>query len=146
MKQKQLILNLYFYLSIVIAAAVALLFETDCLPAGEWTARPMTEFVMTYVMEIAAIGFTWLSLRMFKLNRVQRFLKGDAEQGNRRYFMLALLRLSMLCLPMMLDTVFYYLFMKVTFAGLAGIHFLSLFFVMPTRARFESETAPTSHP
>ena len=146
MKQKQIVLNVYFYLSIVLAAGLALLFETNCLPTGEWSTQTTKEFLITYAMEAVAIGFTWLSLRMFKLKHVQGFLQGDVARGNRRYFALALVRLSLLCIPLLLDVVFYYLFMRVTFAGLAGIHLLSLFFVAPTRARFESESGMRSEP
>jgi hypothetical protein len=49
------------------------------------------------------------------------------------------LRLGLLSVPMILNTLFYYLFMNVAFGYMAIILFLCLFFVVPTMDRCQSE-------
>jgi hypothetical protein len=48
-------------------------------------------------------------------------------------------RLLMLCVPMVLNTVLYYMFMNVAFGYMGIILFLCLFFIVPTRERCMSE-------
>ena len=48
-------------------------------------------------------------------------------------------RLLMLCVPMIVNTVLYYVFMNVAFGYMGIILFLCLFFVMPTMDRCLSE-------
>ena len=48
-------------------------------------------------------------------------------------------RMMLLAVPLLLNILFYYLFMKVMFAYLAIILAISLIFIIPTVARCESE-------
>jgi len=51
------------------------------------------------------------------------------------------LRLSLLALPLVANTLLYYAFLNVAFGYLGIILFLSILFVRPTRQRFEKESA-----
>ena len=48
-------------------------------------------------------------------------------------------RLLALCLPMVINTILYYLYMNVAFGYLAIVLLLALTFIVPTKARCESE-------
>ena len=119
MKRTYKVLNTIFIVSLCISAAMVLLFETDILPDGVChTATGAAEFVWATVMELA-----------------RRLVSAEAllSWGS--------LRLLMLCVPMVLNTLLYYMYMNVAFGYMGIILFLCLFFVMPTKARCESEVA-----
>ena len=53
-----------------------------------------------------------------------------------------MLRMLMLCVPVISNLTLYYLFLNPTFAYLALIHVISLMFVYPTMDRCVAETTP----
>ena len=131
MKKKNFYLTILFYSNILIALVLFILFESNVLLEGDWTEQPMTEFVVTYTMELLSIVFVWLSLRLLKFNQIQKWLF---------YFLLALSRILAIGLPLILNVLFYYLFINTTFAGLSAIHLLVLMFVFPSKDRFQNDT------
>ena len=125
MKRTYNVLNTIFIASLCISAAMVLLFETDILPDGVChTATGAAEFVWATVMELFRFG-----------SIARRLVSAEAllSWGS--------LRLLMLCVPMVLNTLLYYMYMNVAFGYMGIILFLCLFFVMPTKARCESEVA-----
>ena len=88
MKKKNIYLNILFYSNILIALVLFILFESNILFEGGWTEQPMKEFVVTYTMELLAIVFVWLSLRLLKFNKIQNWLFSDSEKIESRYFLL----------------------------------------------------------
>ena len=87
MNKKNLYLNILFYSNILIALVLFILFESNILLEGCWTEQPMKEFVVTYTMELLAIVFVWLSLRLLKFNKIQNWLFSDSEKIESRYFL-----------------------------------------------------------
>ena len=116
MKKKNIYLNILFYSNILIALVLFILFESNILLEGGWTEQPMKEFVVTYTMELLAIVFVWLSLRLLKFNQIQNWLFSDS-----------------------------YLFINTTFAGLSAIHLLALMFVFPSKDRFKNDTTSSNN-
>lgn len=125
-----------FATSVVLSAAMLVLFETGIVAEGVYAALPggQLEFAFAMVMEIATICLIPLALRLFKFKKVAESLK--TVDGLRLW---GTVRLAILCVPMVVNTLLYYLFMNVAFGYLAIILFLCLFFVMPTRQRCEAE-------
>ena len=140
MKKKNLYLNILFYSNILIALVLFILFESNIIEGG-WTEQPLKEFVVTYTMELLAIVFVWLSLRLLKFNQIQNWLFSDSEKIESKYFLLASTRILAIGLPLILNVLFYYLFINTTFAGLSAIHLLALMFVFPSKDRFKNDTA-----
>lgn len=97
-----------------------------------------TEFYMLMAMELASVCLIPLALWMFRAKAVKRRL---AEEREKALLPFGLARIGLLALPMATDIVFYYLTMIPSFAYLAIIHFLAMFFIFPSKERCVSEVA-----
>lgn len=135
MKNTQRLLMCVFGAAIVTSLMLVVLFETDLLPVGILSGTGGSdEFVAATVMELATLCCVPVALRLFKFGKVGKALSD--EQGLRRW---GVVRLLMLCLPMVANTLLYYLYMNVAFGYMGIVLFLCLAFVVPTKARCESE-------
>lgn len=120
---------------VVVALALTVLFETDIMPCGILKGRDGSgEFVAAMIMELFTICVIPVALRLFRFSRVARSL--ISAEALLRW---GLLRLVMLCVPLVANTLLYYLYMNVAFGYMGIILFLCLAFVLPTKARCESE-------
>lgn len=138
MKQVQRVLMLEFWIPVAISLVMVALFEAGILEKGLLATDKSSEFVLASVMELLTLCCIPLSLFLLRIKRVGRWLHKDEVEG--RYLTLATIRLDMLCVPMMANTLLYYLYMFVGFAYLAIILLLTLFFVYPSMARCVDET------
>lgn len=120
-----------------ITVLLVVLFETDVLPSGLMATEKQTEFLLTTLMELLTLASVYMSLRLFKFDKVHQELVTRKADGLRRW---GLIRLAILLLPMPLNTVLYYLFMNTTFGYMAIILAICLPFVYPSEARCEAET------
>lgn len=120
-----------------ITVVLVVLFETDVLPSGLMATEKQTEFLLTTLMELLTLASVYMSLRLFKFDKVHQELVTRKADGLRRW---GLIRLAILLLPMPLNTVLYYLFMNTTFGYMAIILAVCLPFVYPSEARCEAET------
>ena len=121
---------------VTLAAVVIALFETHLLADGLLAGKdPNREFVVLSVMELLTICIIPVALRLFRFNAVGRRLA--SPHGLLRFGML---RLLMLCVPMLVNAVLYYLYMNVAFGYMGIILFLCMAFVVPTKERCEAET------
>ena len=107
MKRTYNVLNTIFIASLCISAAMVLLFETDILPDGVYhTATGAAEFVWATVMELLTICVIPVALRLFRFGSIaRRLVSAEAllSWGS--------LRLLMLCVPMVLNTLLYYMYL-----------------------------------
>lgn len=132
-------LQVLFFLPIFICLIVILLYETELLPTGIWEEEKQAEFVVLCIMELITICVIPLSLRLFRFQRVHRQLTDtNSIQALRRW---GTLRILMLTIPMMVNTLLYYLFMHTAFGYMGIILFLSMLFITPSKARCFEETA-----
>ena len=83
-------------------------------------------------MEVVALVCIWLSLRLFTFRRIRQDLVTRKEVALQKW---GTVRLLMLLLPMLLNTILYYVFMQTTYGYLAIIALLCLPFVYPTMGR-----------
>ena len=135
MKRTQHILFISAVVPLTIVALAVVLFETDLLPCGVLRGQQVDfEFVAAVAMEILTIAFIPLALKLFKLRAVAKRLRTPQA-----LLCLGSLRLAMLTVPMVVNTLLYYLFMNVAFGYLAIILALCIFFVFPSMSRCEAE-------
>lgn len=121
--------------ALAVTFALAIFYELDLLPVGMYSCGcDGSEYIMQYVMDMLTLCMVPLSLRLFRFEAVGRRL--TTPQSLLRW---GLVRLSMLCVPMMVDTFLYYAYLNVSFGYLAIIHLLCLMFVWPTKTRCQSE-------
>ena len=131
----QKILMRTFCAFVAAAAIVVVLFETGLLNEGALAGTgDSSEFVVLSAMELITICVIPVALRLFKFRAVTQRLV--TPQGLLHY---GLLRLLMLCVPMVVNTVLYYLYMSVAFGYMGIILFLCMAFVVPTKGRCEAE-------
>lgn len=129
--------------SIVFSVAAIVLFESDVLTVGVWTGKADLLFLTASVMELLTVSLIPMALYMFKMKKVNAWLTADGDEDKvaGRLLSLGSLRMAMLCVPMMLNTVFYYMFgLSVSFGYMAIIFFLCLFMVSPSMRRCFAET------
>ena len=111
-----------------VAVVIAALYELDILPSGMLTGRPQDEFLSTISMELITIVFIPVALRLFKTKDVEKRL----EEGNIKAFRKwGLVRILMITVPLVLNTLLYYSFMNTTFGYMALILLICLPFIYP---------------
>lgn len=124
-----------FLTSIAVGLVIVVLFENDLLSCGIMISDDKSvEFVVATIMELLTICVIPVALKLFRFKRISKLLT-SAEALSKW----GTIRLLMLCVPMIVNTVFYYMFMNVAFGYMGIIIFLCLFFVVPTKERCRSE-------
>ncbi len=142
MKHTRTVLMATFCVFLAVSAVLVILFETEILPTGLLkTEEKSDEFVLLCLMELLTICVIPIALRLFCFGRVARRL--TTPEALLRW---AGLRMYMLCVPMVVNLLLYYLYFNVAFGYMGIILLLCLFFVVPTRARCESELHVTETP
>ena len=127
------------YMSLAaIALAIILLYETDILEAGVMEEQKQLEFILTALMELISLGAAFLGLRLFKFKTVHNDLVNRQEPAMWKW---GVIRLLILEVPMVIDTLLYYIFMNTTFGYLAVMLLLCLPFVFPSVNRCLAETS-----
>lgn len=131
-----------FWSSVAVAAIVAVLFEAGMLPDGLLAGTDANlEFVLTSLLELLTVCAIPLMLRLFKFEAVRRKIANRAN-----YLAWAMVRMGVLLLLLLANTLLYYLFMNVAFGYMALILVLCLFFVLPSKARCEAEVEQANNP
>lgn len=128
MKKTVNILRTLFIASVGIAVVVAALYELDILPTGVLADRPQDEFLCTIAMELVTIVFIPIALRLFKTKDVDRRL----DDGDIKTFKTwSIVRILMITVPLLMNTLLYYIFMNTTFGYMALILLICLPFIYP---------------
>lgn len=138
MKRTKNILTAVMYGSIILSLAITILYETETLLPGDLTTDKNAEFLTVSLMEVITICLIPLALRLFKFKKVGQALVSNPAKELLQW---GTLRLAMLCLPMVINTLLYYLYMNVAFGYMAIIGLISLIFVNPSMGRCTSETS-----
>lgn len=140
MARIQKLLLFFFVASIVVSLTMVLLYETNILLPGIKEELASQKFVVAVIMELVTVVFIPLALYLFKISFVSKSLV--MRDGKTQLLRWGLIRMAMLCIPMMLNTFFYYFFgLEVSFGYLAIILFLCLFMIYPSMNRCLAETA-----
>ena len=123
-----------------IAALVLLLivlFETEVLESGVMAEDKQSELLLTFVMELVSLGAAFLGLRLFKFKTVHDDLVTRKEAAMMKW---GLIRLLIIEVPMLADTLLYYIYMNTTFGYLGIMLLLCMPFVYPSMNRCIAET------
>lgn len=136
MRKTKNILISEMYACVAISLITVVLYETETLLPGALADDKNTEFLAVSLMELATICMIPLALRLFKFKRINRSLK--SRQGLKIW---GSLRMMMICLPMMVNTLLYYVFMNVAFGYMGIIGLICLLFIYPSKGRCFSETS-----
>ena len=111
-----------------VAVVIAAFYELDILPSGMMAGRPQDEFLSTISMELITIVFIPVALRLFKTKDVEKRLEEGDIKAFRKW---GLVRILMITVPLVLNTLLYYSFMNTTFGYMALILLICLPFIYP---------------
>ena len=111
-----------------VAVVIAALYELDILSSGMLAGRPQDEFLSTISMELITIVFIPVALRLFKTKDVEKRLEEGDIKAFRKW---GLVRILMITVPLVLNTLLYYSFMNTTFGYMALILLICLPFIYP---------------
>ena len=121
---------------LAVALAMVALFETETLEPGALAGEKALEFYVMTVMELLTLGAIYMALRLFRFGRVRADLLARREAALRQW---GTLRLAVLGLPLLANTLLYYMTLSATFGNLAIITLLATPFVYPSANRCLSE-------
>ena len=117
---------------LIITAVLIILFETGILPSGICSGNTQVEFLVQTTMIILTLGVIPVALRMVKHQSVQDGTEepnGKKEKINAKH----LIRVLLIAIPMLLNTICYYIYIKVSFAYLGVILLIAFLFVLPKK-------------
>ena len=132
-------LRTLFFCSIAVALIIVILFETELILPGSLALNTRQCFVVATIMELLTIVIIPFALLLFKFKKINSLLT-DEDQRWENLLSYGTMRILMLSVPMIVNTLCYYLFMSTAFAYLAIILFLCMFFVYPSVDKCVAET------
>ncbi len=138
MKKTRNILMAEFWTGIVVSLALVAAYESDAIAVGACASASGAEFAAMTAMELLTLVAIPLSLRMFRFAPVRRALAVGADRALARW---GTVRILLLALPMVANTLLYYLFMSTTFGYMAIILFLCMPFVFPALGKCHYEVS-----
>ena len=138
MKRISKTLTLIYMLLAALTLTVIVLYETNILESGIMAEEKQSEFILTALMELVSLGAAFLGLRLFKFKAVHNDLVSRQEPAMMKWGTIRLLTLEV---PMLADTLLYYIYMNTTFGYLAIMLLLCLPFVFPSLNHCLAETA-----
>ena len=132
MKKTITLLRVAFLLPMAVCLVLIALFENDVLLPGVRAGITVEEFYVLSAMELLVIIAVPIALYLFRIGAVKRKLVAGRENA---LLPMGMVRILMMALPMMANTLLYYIYMLPSFGYLAIILFLSQFFVYPSAER-----------
>lgn len=144
MKKTRNILMTVLSTAIILEVAIVALYESATLMAGclvspgaDAEAHGGDEYIVMTIMELLTIAMIPAALRLFRLKLVKKELSDGREKALLRW---GLIRMMMLVVPMLANTLLYYMYaFSTTFAYMAIILLICLAFVVPTTSRCNSD-------
>ena len=126
------------FFALIAFGLAAVLFETGVITPGDCGGGGKVEFYVLTAMELLTVALIPLALYLFRIPYVHRQLIATSEPSLRKW---GLFRMLMIGLPMVANTLYYYLFMSASFGYLAIICLISMVFIYPSLERCKQETS-----
>ena len=123
-------------ISVAISLIMVVIFENDIIIPGFCAAFGRDEFITATIMELITICSIPVALRTFKFGFVKKQVVANGEKSLHFWSML---RMCVLCVLMVINTLLYYVFMNVAFGYMGIITFLIIFLIFPTMERLKRE-------
>lgn len=135
-KKLNKILLTLFWATVIVTVFMVVAYETGLFVPGALIGDKVCEFAFVTGFELLTVCIVPLALRLFRFGYVARSIRQHGEKSMSRW---AVVRLSMLGLPLVFNTLLYYLYLNTAFGYMAIILLLSMAFVYPSESRIESE-------
>lgn len=136
MKKTRTMLLAVLWGALLLALLIIVAYETSLVEPGMLAGNVVAEYGTAVMLELSALVLIPLAFWLFRWQKVKSELKEWKEDALRKW---GLVRLLMLCLPMVACILAYYFFLSPTFYYLAIILAICLFFVYPSADRCARE-------
>ena len=123
----------------ILPILLCVLYETGILTDGIFCGDARMEYMLQTVCILLTICLIPLSLRLFNLNLVKHIKELPLEEALKSYRRWSEIRLLLLCVPVLLNTSFYYLTQNTTGVFCASMALIASFFCFPTESRVINE-------
>ena len=138
MKQVKNTLTCLFWSALALAVVIAVVYETGMLESGALAGLSANgEFIVTTMMELLTLASVPLALKLFRFKKVHNDLMTRKADALRSW---GLLRLGLLTVLLIANTLLYYLYKNTAFGYMAIILLICLPFVYPSMDRCLTET------
>ena len=136
MKKTRTILLTTLWGALLLALLIILAYEMSVVVPGRLAGNDVAEYGTAVILELLALVLIPLSFWLFRWKKVREDLGQRKEEA---LLLWGMVRLLMLCLPMLASILAYYFFLTPTFYYLALILAICLFFVYPSAGRCARE-------
>lgn len=137
MKETRNFLMTVFVGALVLTGLIVLVYETGGLESGAMAEKKEIEFITLTMMEIMTLAAIYLALRFFKMEKIRQDLVAHKEVALKKW---GLLRMELLDVPLIANTLFYEWYLNTTFGYMAIILLICQPFIYPSMARCLAET------
>jgi hypothetical protein len=134
---KELKLIYWGIVSVLLLFAFLVEFVLIDVVGGVFADDKQFEFIMQSLMSLLTLSAIYMSLRLFKFEKVVTAIR---EYPLEQYKSYSILRMVLLECPLLFNIICYWLFVQSSFAWLGVIIGLAFPFVYPSKERFLSET------
>ncbi len=130
------LLRITYCIELLTAVCIAVIFETGLLPEGDWAA----DEVLNYWLSMAGVTLTIillpLSLRLMKFEKVKQYV----AESEMNYVRCSLVRIAMLGVPLLFNTLCYYFTgCETTYAYMALMAVVCFLFIWPSKDKMNYE-------
>ena len=115
------------------------LYEAGIFAEGIYAGDGQLEYILQSVSILLTICLIPFSLRLFSLNLVKRIKELPLMEALKSYRRWSEVRLYLLCVPVLINTSFYYLTLNTTGLFCAAMTLIASFFCVPTYSRLMNE-------
>lgn len=131
-----LTLRIHVWGQILFCLLLILLFETGEATPGTMADDKMLNYYVAIPMELITICLIPVALRLMRFRYVKDQIAKKPLEAARTW---SIVRIDLICFPMLLNCVFYYLFMNVAFGYMGIIGLLCIPMIYPSRRRLLQE-------
>ena len=124
-----------FWLPIAMALIFTIVCETETVVI-DCETTDTDEFLAVTLMELLTVTLLPAALYMFQTAGIRASLRHNQWKSLKLW---GSLRLLMVTMPMLADTLLYYIYMNVSFAYMAIICVISMVFIYPSKTRCDNE-------
>ena len=139
MKKTSVFLKSFLYVSVAVSLLLLAAKELGWMGTETWQLSIKTEFYINIVLELLTLCNIPLALRLFKWRPISAQLYDQKEKALLKW---GSIRMALLCVPMVANTLFYTFTGKAAYFYMAVILFICLAFVYPSMARCVAEVTP----
>ena len=129
-------LRILYIAELLLAACIAILFETHLLPSGIFTPSPSQAYTLQIVCLLTTIVVIPLSMKLLHFNRIRTLIHASEQN----YATWSTIRLVLLGAVLLMNLIIYYLIgFDTSFAYLALMAVVPFLFIWPSKEKMTYE-------